>query len=123
MWLLDTNIIIKCNKLESKPFRLKLTYTTILSIIEYPIASRNDELSVIYPSFTHYDQSLKYALFLRKKGTPIPAIDILIGAITVEKNLILVSDDSHFESLEAVEPRLKVIGLEEYINDFQEYIK
>jgi predicted nucleic acid-binding protein len=115
MWLFDTNVLIKCNKLKMKPFKEGLTFTTILSLIEFPIASKYDEISVIYPSTIHYEQAFKNAILLREKGTPMPTIDILIGTITVEKNLILVSDDSHFENLQEVEPRLKIINSEAFI--------
>ena len=119
MWLLDTNVLIQCNKLKIKPFKEGITFTTILSLIEYPLASKYDEISVIYPSTIHYVQAFKNAILLREKGTPMPTIDILIGTITVEKNLILVSDDSHFEYLQEVEPRLKLINSEAFIKKIQ----
>ena len=119
MWLLDTNVLIECNKLETRPFKKGLTFTTILSLIEFPIASKYDEISVIYPSSIHYEQSFKNAVLLREKGTPLPTIDILIGTITVEKNLILVSNDIHFKSLQKIEPRLKIINSEVYIKNIQ----
>lgn len=112
---MDTNVLIRCNKLKVKPFKENITFTTILSLIEFPIASRYDELTIIYPSSIHYEQGFKYALLLREKGTPIPTVDILIGTITVEKNLILVSDDSHFEFFQKVEPRLKIIKSETFL--------
>ena len=115
MWLLDTNVLIEFNKLKVKPFKNGLTFTTILSLIEFPIASKFDKISVIYPSTTHYEQAFKNAVLLREKGTPIPTIDILIGTITVEKNLILVTDDSHFNYLQEVEPRLMIINSEEFV--------
>ncbi len=119
MWLLDTNILIECNKLKIRPFKEGITFTTILSLIEFPMASKYEEISVIYPSSIHYEQSFKNAVFLREKGTPIPTIDILIGTITVEKNLILVSNDIHFKSLQKIEPRLKIINSETYIKNIQ----
>ncbi len=119
MWLLDTDVLIQCNKLKIRPFKEGLAFTTILSLIEFPIASKYDEISVIYPSTIHYEQAFKNAILLREKGTPMPTIDILIGTITVEKNLILVSDDSHFEYLQEVEPRLKIINSEAFIKKIQ----
>ena len=118
MWLFDTNVLIGCKKLKIKPFKEGHTFTTIFSLIEFPVASIYHDLSIIYPSSIHYEISFKYAILLREIGTPIPAIDILIGAITVDKNMILVSDDSHFESLLQVEPRLKIFKSEEYLKDF-----
>ena len=119
MWLLDTNTLIECDKSKIRPFKEGLTFTTILSLIEFPIASKYDEISVIYPSSFHFEQSFKNAVLLREKGTHIPTIDILIGTITVEKNLILVSNDIHFESLQKIEPRLKIINTEAYIQNIQ----
>ena len=119
MWLLDTTILIECYKLKTRPFKEGLTFTTILSLIEFPIASKYDEIWVIYPSSMHYDQSFKNAVLLREVGTPIPTIDILIGTITVEKNLILVSNDTHFKSLQKIEPRLKIINSETFIKNIQ----
>jgi predicted nucleic acid-binding protein len=115
MWMLDTNVLIKCNKLKIKPFKKGLTFTTILTLIEFPIASNFNEILVIYPSTIHFLQAFKNAILLREKGIPMPTIDILIGTITVEKNLILVSDDSHFEHLQEVEPRLKIINSDAFI--------
>jgi len=121
MWLLDTNILIKSYKLNPKPFKRNLTITTILSILEFPLAANFENLSVIYPVQENYSQSLIYALLLRKNGTPIPVIDILIGAIAVKRDLILVTEDSHFEALQAVEPRLKVSNLEIFLENFKNF--
>lgn len=119
MWLLDTNVLIECYKLKTRPFKEGLTFTTIISLIEFPIASKYDNISVIYPSPIHYEQSFRYAVLLREKGTPIPTLDILIGTITVDKNLILVSNDIHFKSLQKIEPRLKIINSKDYIKNIQ----
>ena len=112
MWLLDTNILIHFNKLGITQFEKEDIFTTILSLIEYPLGSKFNNVKIIFPSTIHYEPAFKNALLLREKGTPIPTIDILIGTITVEKNLILVSDDLHFQFLQEVEPRLKMISSE-----------
>ncbi|MHA1190862.1 MAG: type II toxin-antitoxin system VapC family toxin [Promethearchaeota archaeon] len=115
MWLLDTNILILCNKLKIKQFNKDEIYTTILSLIDYPLGSKLEKITIIFPSAIHYEQAFKNALLLREKGTPIPTIDLLIGTITVEKNLILVSDDNHFKYLQDVDPRLKRITSEIFL--------
>jgi len=107
MWLLDTNVLIQCNKSKIRPFKKGNIFTTILSLIEFPIALKYKEISVIYPSSTHYEQGFKNALLLREKGTPIPTVDIL------------VSDDSHFKHLQEVEPRLKIINSELFFKKIQ----
>ena len=72
---------------------------------------------VIYPSQREYTQSIRYSVKLRRKGTPIPAIDILIGTIAVSKNLYLVTNDRHFEILKEVEPHLKYINYHDFYED------
>jgi len=42
-----------------------------------------------------------------------------MNAITAEKNLILVSNDIHFKSLQKIEPRLKIINSKDYFKNIQ----
>ncbi|MHA1383102.1 MAG: hypothetical protein ACTSR3_04990 [Candidatus Helarchaeota archaeon] len=120
MWLLDTNALIICHKLSNpKLFKKNYTYTTIFCIIEFPIAAKYKEITVFYPSVTNYRDGLKYAIKLRKNGTPLPVIDILIGTIAVDKNIQLVTEDSHFTLLKNVEPNLSLIAVENYIKDIK----
>ena len=84
-------------------------------MIDYPLGSKLNNMTIIFPSTIHYEQAFKNAILLREKGTPIPTIDILIDTITVDKNLILVTDDLHFQYLQEVEPRLKIISSESFL--------
>lgn len=121
MWLLDTNALIICIKQRNKDlFKLNYSYTTIFSLIEYPIAINRASLTYFYPNFKTYNKSIEYASKLRKKGTPIPAIDILIGSITLEQNMILVSNDKHFTLFQDVEPQLQIIDINDYIQNILE---
>lgn len=46
---------------------------------------------------------------LNHKGTPIPIMGLLIGAIAYSKNLILISSDqNHFDVLKDVKENFKV---------------
>ena len=72
MWLLDTNVLIQCSKSKIRPFKKGNTFTTILSLIEFPLAVKYKEILVIYPSSNHYEQGFKNELLLRENGTPIP---------------------------------------------------
>lgn len=118
MWLLDTNSLILCNRLKIKQFTKEI-YTTILSLIEYPLGSNFENITLVFPSTLHYEQAFKNAIILREKGTPIPTIDLLIGTISVDKKLILVSDDNHFSYFQAADPRLKLISSKEFIQKIQ----
>ncbi|MHA1729373.1 MAG: hypothetical protein ACTSWY_11655 [Promethearchaeota archaeon] len=121
MWLLDTNMLILFSKnSKNLPFFKKgFTYTTIFSIVEYPVLKLLKNITIFYPSSADYTESIKNAIKLRKKGTPIPSIDILIGTITVNKNFNLVSEDKHFKIFEAIEPRLKRINSNVYMQEIQ----
>jgi len=117
VWLLDTNALILSKKKKIKRFSKNHIYTTILSLIEYPLASNFENLTTIFPSSIHYEQAFRNAIFLREKGTPIPTIDLLIGTITIDKNLVLVSEDLHFQYLQNIDPRLKMIAPEDFIHN------
>ena len=118
MWLLDTNALIHCHKISGKkPFKKKVTYTTIFSLIEYPLAATYKELSIFYPNALIFKNGLSYALKLREKGTVIPTIDILNGAIAVDKNMCLVTDDAHFEFFKTIEPNFKYISTQNFLED------
>ncbi len=89
----DTNqliVFLKSGKRNVKGF------TTILNIIEFPKALDLKELAVIYPTLDDYDESLKISAALLLKGTPLPAVDILIAAVCIRRNLALCTADNHF---------------------------
>ncbi|MHA1648641.1 MAG: hypothetical protein ACTSYB_00485, partial [Candidatus Helarchaeota archaeon] len=92
---------------------------TILSLIEYPIAAQYKDLTIFFPSPLSFTNSLDYALKLRNQGTPIPIIDILNGAIAVEKKANLVTDDAHFKVLNSIEPSLNVITTADNLIEIQ----
>ncbi|MHA1719085.1 MAG: type II toxin-antitoxin system VapC family toxin [Promethearchaeota archaeon] len=118
MWILDTNALIICMKDENKNiFKKNYSFTTIFSLIEYPIAINQKFLVIFYPKHNTYQKSLEYTAKLRKNGTPIPAIDILIGAIAIEKKMIIVSNDAHFNFFKEVEAQLRIIDTNEYIQE------
>lgn len=71
-------------------------FTTILNVIEFPKAAELKELAVIYPTLDDYDESLDISAALFLKGTPLPAVDILIAAVCIRRNLRLCTMDKHF---------------------------
>ncbi|NMC05707.1 MAG: type II toxin-antitoxin system VapC family toxin [Candidatus Lokiarchaeota archaeon] len=87
---------------------------TIFPAIEFPVALTFPKVLLVLPSAREYTKSFEYACKLRKRGTPIPAMDIVIAAIVVERDATLVSDDVHFALFNAAEPRLKRITLETF---------
>ena len=118
MWILDTNALIICIKNRKKDlFKLNYYFTTIFSLIEYPLAINQTSLTYFYPNFNTYNKSIEYTSKLRKVGSPIPAIDIFIGSIILEQNQISVSNDKHFNLFQDAEPKLQIIDLNIYIQN------
>ena len=101
----DTNQLIaflKSGKRNVKGF------TTIFNIIEFPKALDLKELAVIYPTLDDYEESLKISAALLRKGKPLPAVDILIAAICIRRNLKLCTMDNHFTNIQSVRNTFKL---------------
>jgi tRNA(fMet)-specific endonuclease VapC len=101
----DTNELIdlyKKNKLEINGF------TTILNLMEFPKALEFESLTVIYPNLEDYQESLEISLALFQKGNPLPAINIMIAAMCIRRNLALCTKDNHFTSIKSVRNSFKL---------------
>ncbi|MHA1710327.1 MAG: hypothetical protein ACTSXJ_10960 [Candidatus Baldrarchaeia archaeon] len=107
--LYDTSAIIELTRRGTR--RLD-GYTTILNVIEYPPAL-NTGLIVIYPKRSDYDRALLLQLKLRKRGKPIPAVDLVVAAVALNRNLTLVSSNTHFSWVKEIEPDFSFMPLDE----------
>ncbi len=94
--VLDASVIIE----------KKYGLTTIFSTIEYPPAAGHCD--ILFPDIEDYSKAMEISWDLRKRGTPIGAIDILIASICINKNLKLVTKDRDFENIKSVEPRFRL---------------
>lgn len=74
-------------------------YTTILNLIEFPIGVDLKRLRTLYPTREDFDNALLWSAQLLKRGTPVPAIDLVISAISVRLGLQLVTRDRHFKEI------------------------
>ncbi len=84
-------------------------YVSILTVIEYPPAL-NYASKVLYPEKRDYHLAVKWQALLRRKGNPMPAVDLVIAAQAYNKGLTLVTRDKHFEVLKReVAPDLKLV--------------
>jgi len=101
----DTNLLI--NLLKNGKFTVK-GFTTIFNIIEFPKALDLRELGVIYPTLDDYDESLKIAASLLRKGKPLPAVDVLIASICIRRGLKLQTRDRHFMSIKSVRQEFRL---------------
>ena len=95
--LYDTSRLINAYK-QRKQLR---GYTTILNVVEFPKLLEL-KLTVIYPSKSDYNLAIKLSKDLLKIGKPIPAIDIIIAAVALNRNMKLVTTDNHFAATQKI---------------------
>ncbi|MBI2144826.1 PIN domain-containing protein [Candidatus Woesearchaeota archaeon] len=82
--------------------------TTLFSIIEYPPAL--ETCQIVLPDSNDFTKTIDISKKLRKIGKPIGTVDILIASTCINKGFELVTKDSDYENVKAVEPefRLKI---------------
>ena len=101
----DTNQLIDA----LKQGKLDLAgFTTVFSVIEFPKALEFEQMTVIYPNLEDYQESLEISSALLQRGNPLPAIDILIAAVCLRRDLTLKTRDSHFAAVKKVRRDFKL---------------
>ena len=83
-------------------------FTTVFNLVEFPKATELEQLTLIYPDLEDYEESIEISSALLQRGTPLPAIDILVAAICIRRNLTLSTKDSHFTAIKSVRKNLKL---------------
>ena len=96
--VLDTNVLIDGDS----------GLTTILNIIEYPKAIEKGDSEVIFPTRSDYITAVEIMVDLFEFGKAIPAIDVLIAAICLNRKLTLVTRDGHFRYVKSVRKELSL---------------
>jgi tRNA(fMet)-specific endonuclease VapC len=71
-------------------------------VIEFPKALELKELIIIYPTNDDFEESMDLSVTLLKKGTPVQAVDIMIAAMCIRRNLTLSTNDSDFTNIKRV---------------------
>ncbi|MBI2137559.1 PIN domain-containing protein [Candidatus Woesearchaeota archaeon] len=94
--MLDTNILIEKES----------GTTTIFNAIEYPPAA--DSCEILYPTNQDYALAYKLSIHLRDIGKPQQAVDVLIAAMCINREIELVTKDSDYENIKSVEPGFKL---------------
>jgi len=67
-----------------------------------------DNLEVLYPTKEDLDNALFWSASLLQRGKPVPAIDLIISAISVRLGLNIITRDHHFATIKALVPHLKI---------------
>ncbi len=82
--------------------------TTSLNLIEYPKSISLRGLKVIIPGREDFDKAFTLSTLLLKLGKPLPAIDITISAIAINRGLTLCTKDNHFRVIQEIDESFKV---------------
>jgi len=97
--LYDTSAVIKLiskEKVEKIP-----GYITIYTVIEYPPALTAAS-EILYPTKEDYDTAIRWQIELRKKGNPLPSVDLIIMAIGYNNGYEIITMDKHFKYIKTV---------------------
>ena len=116
--ILDTNTIIDIFKGKINTELIEISdknfFVSIISVGELYFGAENSSnpqkhieqinlfLQTVTVIYIDVDTSKKYAKVraqLKKIGRPIPENDIWIAAMTIQNNLLLVSNDKHFDNI------------------------
>ncbi|NOZ76643.1 MAG: PIN domain-containing protein [Euryarchaeota archaeon] len=95
--VVDTNLLMEG----------KGSLTTILNIIEYPKAVEG-EVDVLFPGQEDYNKAIEVMARLYEKGTPVPAVDVILAAMCLNRKLALRTRDRHFKVIAEAFPGFKV---------------
>jgi tRNA(fMet)-specific endonuclease VapC len=83
-------------------------FTTIFNLVEFPKALEFEQLTVIYPDIDDYQESVEISTALLHRGKPLPAVDIMVAAICIRRNLTLYTKDGHFSAIKTVRKDFKL---------------
>jgi predicted nucleic acid-binding protein len=106
----DTNALIDLFRNGKKTVK---GFTTVFNVIEFPKAVEFKELAVIYPVVEDYLEAMRISTALVEVGKPIPAVDVLVSAMCIRRDLALRTFDKHFVEVRSVRKEFKLRVVEQ----------
>ena len=103
--LYDTNVLI--DRMRDGVTKVDGS-TTILNLIEFSKAVTMNGLDIILLGTDDFDKGFEISIKLLSAGTPIPAVDILIAAVAINRELVLATKDRHFEYVQKICPEFQI---------------
>ena len=76
-------------------------YTAIFNIVEF-LKILDFKLAVLYPSKSDYNLAIKLSKDVLRIEKPLPTIDIIVAAMTLNRNMKLVTSDKHFAVIQEI---------------------
>lgn len=95
--VIDTNLLIEG----------RVGLTTAFNIVEYPKALEK-KIEVLWPVKADFLTATEIMIDLMKSRTPVPALDILVAAICLNRRFKLATKDEHFKVIKAVRQDLNL---------------
>lgn len=80
---------------------------TLFTALEYPVSLRKF-FTIILPEPHDYTKAMEIALKLSDKGQLIGAVDILISAMCLNRDVTVVTQDEDFKTVKEFYPELKI---------------
>jgi len=80
---------------------------TIFSAVEYPKAVQPDN-DFIFPTKRDFLLSIEIATALLRKGKPLPAVDVVVASMCLNRNAALRTRDSHFKVIQELYPAFEL---------------
>jgi hypothetical protein len=81
---------------------------TIFSAIEFPKAVQPGN-EFIFPTRKDFVLSIEIATNLLRKGKPLPAVDIVIASMCLNRNAALRTRDAHFKAIQELYPGFELL--------------
>ena len=79
---------------------------TVFTVLEHPPAA--NYFDVVLPEVRDYARAADLAIALRRNGTPIGAVDVMIAAMCINRNAKVVTKDRDFLVVREVVPEFEI---------------
>ncbi len=95
--VLDTNLLMEG----------RAGLTTAFNVVEYP-KSLERNVEVLWPVREDFVAAIGIMIDLLNAGTPVPAVDVLVAAMCINRGFKLLTKDEHFAAIRSVRATFKL---------------
>ncbi len=81
--------------------------TTIFNLVEYPKALERG-VEVLFPDKKDYYRAIEIMTQLYEIGKPLPALDVILASMCLNRKLTLRTKDVHFQRLADISSEFKL---------------
>ena len=81
---------------------------TLMALVAAGPALAEQDNQIIWPTRSDYVTAIDLMILLLELGKPIPAVDVLLSAICLNRKMTLVTKDNHFKYVKSVKDELSL---------------